>query len=323
MQDGKKSYDLKIKIERKMNYRNSNKYVIVLISALIIFTTSCKKYDDFVENEFDYTTVYFPYGEIDRTFRIDEGMYIKVGVVLGGILSSKEDVTVKLSLDTNLVNSSGYTVLPDNLYTLQGIGTDSTFTVLAGEIQGFVTVKADSASFLSDPMALGHQYALGFKITDVTGADSILENKSNTVITFSYINQLFGNYFQDGVATRKKVSDGSSMDPVTYSADIQRPVELTMLGPNTVLSNALGDFRFGGGFNDVQMELTLNNNDGISIAGVSGKAPVTDNGGSVFNRADREIILNYSFTLNDVIYNAKDTLKFRNRIVDGVNQTSL
>ncbi|TRX59156.1 DUF1735 domain-containing protein [Fulvivirga sp. M361] len=301
-----------------MLYNNQRMFTIILL-AMGALLASCG-YDDFVENEFEYTAVYLPKAEIARTFIMDEGMKIGVGVVLGGRLSNDRDVEVTFSLDSTATVDAGYAVLPESHYRLEGPDgqpVSNTIIVPAGKVQGFVYIKADSAIFLSDPVALGHNYALSFQLEEVIGADSILADLTTTTISFSYINQLFGNYVQRGRITR--MEKGDPVEPVIYPGGIDDVIALTMHAPDTLIVEGIGESRQSGD----KMKIAIGDDNTIDIISFPGATPVTDDGGSRVNRMAREVILNYTFEVNDIIHTARDTLDFRNRVVDGVNQFNL
>ncbi len=288
--------------------------VTAFVCAICTTTASCT-YDDFVQEEFEFTAVYFPKPQIDRTFIIGEGMEIGVGAVLGGRLTNNQNVEVTYSLDENLVTDAGLTVLPESYYQLldaNGNPTDK-ITIPAGKVQGFVYVKADSINFLADPASLGNNYALGFRMESVTRADSILVDYQNTLITFSYINQLYGFYVQDGSYTK---TTGQDTETTEYPAGISDAIELTMRGPNRLQVNGLADFRSG----DDIMQITLATDNTISIQSIEGAREVTDDGGSYYDPSTKMIYLNYSFDFDGSSYTATDVLDYRNRVVDGVNQ---
>jgi len=289
----------------------------VLLLVIILSAASCS-YDDFVENEFDFTSVYLPHLQIDRTFIMGEGMQIGVGVVLGGRLSNTEDVEVTFSLQDTIVTNQGLEVLPSDYYELidaDGNPTDNKIIIPAGKTQGFVYIKADSINFLADPVSLGNNYGLGFKLDNVVKADSILSGLNSTMITFTYINQLFGDYIQTGQAVRT----GTIEDTFVYPGAITDVLELRMTSPNTLSINGLADLRGA----DKIMDIEIAADNSISILTATGGIPVTDDGGSFYDPETREVTLNYSFEFNGTSYVATDVLEFRNRIVDGVNQFDL
>jgi len=285
---------------------------ILVLAIITLSLTSC--YDDFVENEFDFTSVYLPKETIDRTFIMGEGMQIGVGVVLGGRLNNTEDVEVTFSLDESLLDPGSK--LPDDYYTLvdaEGNPANNKITIPAGKTQGFVYVKADSLKFLSDPVSLGNNYALGFTLDDVVRADSILVDYKSTKITFTYINQLYGNYVQKGQFIK---NDGTTTETIDYPGEITDALELTMVSPNTLVYDGLADLRGS----DKKLNIIVADDNSITIETATGGVTVVDDGGSSYNPSTRELILNYSFDFNGVSYKASDVLEFRNRLVDGVNQ---
>lgn len=293
--------------------RSISKLLVLVVMALSI--TSC--YEDFVENEFDYTSVYLPQPTIDRTFIMGEGMQIGVGVVLGGRLVNTEDVEVTFSLDETLLDPGS--ALPTSYYSLvdaEGNPANNKIIIPAGKTQGFVYVKADSIPFLNDPVSLGNNYALGFTLDNVVKADSILVDYKSTKITFSYINQLYGNYIQKGQFIK---DDGTTVETIEYPGGITDDLELTMASPNTLVYDGLADLRGA----DKKLNIIVADDNSITIETATGGVTIVDDGGSSYNPTTREVILNYSFDFNGASYKASDVLEFRNRIVDGVNQFDL
>ena len=308
----------------------NNKLIILkrlfILVVITLITTSC--YDDFVENEFDFTSVYLPQPTIDRTFIMGEGMRIGVGVVLGGRLVNTEDVEIDFSLDESLLDPGS--ALPESYYSLvdtEGNPANNKIIIPAGKTQGFVYIKADSINFLNDPISLGNNYALGFTLDNVVKADSILVNLKSTKITFTYINQLFGNYIQKGEFIKTPLED----DPLTtvdetevsetiiYPGEITNILEFTMLSPNSLVNDGIADLRGS----DKKLNIIVAEDNSITIETASGGVTVLDNGSSSYNPETREIKLNYSFDFNGFNYKASEVLEFRNRIVDGVNQFQL
>jgi hypothetical protein len=308
----------------------SRLFIMVVIAFSV---TSC--YDSFVENEFEFTSVYLPKETIDRTFIMGEGMRIGVGVVLGGRLDNREDVEVTFSLDESLLDPGS--ALPASYYSLvdgEGNPANNKITIPAGKTQGFVYVKADSIKFLNDPISLGNNYALGFKLENVVKADSILVDYQSTKITFTYINQLYGHYVQKGEFVRTgpepvlDVNGDPTFDSngvaiteivtkiIPYVGGITDDLEFTMVSPNSLVNNGLADLRGA----DKKLNIIVANDNTITIETAAGGVTVIDDGSSSYNPETREIILNYSFEFNDFSYKVSEVLEFRNRIVDGVNQ---
>ena len=291
---------------------------LMLVIIVGLGFSSCA-YEDFIENEYEYTAVYLPKMQIDRSFIMGEGMQIGVGVVLGGRLSNTEDVEVTFSLQDDLVSNAGLEVLPSAYYQLvdaNGNAANNKIIIPAGQIQGFVYVKADSISLLGDAKSLDNKYALGFQLDNVVKADSILVDMKSTLITFTYINQLFGYYVQNGSFVKKV---GTTTENSTYKGGISDVVELTMFAPKTVVYNGLGEFRGS----TQKMHLVIADDNTVTVKSIVGSVAVVDEGGSKYNPATRQLTVNYSFDYNGANYKASDVLEFRNRVVDGVNQTGI
>lgn len=277
--------------------------------------TSCA-YDEFVENEFDLTVVYLAKPTIDRTFIMGEGLKIGVGATLGGRLTNTEDVEITFSLVDSVVTNAALTILPSTHYELvdaDGNPANNKIIIPAGEIQGFVYVKADSINLLEDALSLGNNYALNFQLDNVVNADSILVEQNSSMITFSYINKLFGNYFQNGEVVK---TEGAVVETIPYSGFIENAIEFTMIDPNTLLCNAMGDRR-GGSF---KMNVVLASDNSITIETATGGLIVVDDGDSYYDPTSKTMMLNYSYEYLGANYVAKDVLLLRNRLVDGVNQ---
>jgi hypothetical protein len=299
--------------------KNIKMKLLIQIVAVFLFAgiafSSCG-YDDFLENEYDYTAVYLAHDTISRSFIMGEGMRIGVGVTLGGVLSNTKDVEVTFSMATDSLDADpNLAVLPSEYYDLVDADgntiTDLVITIPAGSVQGFVYVQADSAALLADSLSLGYNYALPFKLESVVNADSILEDYQSTVITFTYINQLYGYFVQYGSYTK---SDGVTDTVVEYPGGIDDVVFLEMKSPTTMKTTSYSDI------NDAEMNITLADDNTITITSADESSPIIDNGGSYYDSTTRTIMLNYSFDFNGYTYTATDELLFRNRVVDGVNQ---
>jgi len=304
--------------------------VIVTLASL----TSC--YEDYIK-DFDYNTVYFTQQTNVRTFVVGEGMQINVGVALGGIRENNIDRDVNFMLDNGLLTEellarmaggvdhiknyvnldSGLHPLPAAYYTLSNTGK---MIIKKGDHKGVITIKADSVKFLSDPKTLIAQYAIPFYITDAQ-VDTVLNDKRYSVIGLRYENMLFGNYWHGGV-TEVKDASGNIVETIKYYTTVPSPetkvMKLQTVAPHTLITNRISDQ--SGSF-----EITLNG-DNIIVGKADGSTvEVLPDGESKFNRAkllqDRKIYLKYKYDNGDgTTSHATDTLTFRNRIRDGVNE---
>lgn len=308
--------------------------IFLLLAAAM---TSC--YDEYVK-DYDYDGIYFPYQENVRTFVVGEGMKIEVGAVLAGVLENNENRVVRYQIKNDLVNSDvlakmksgqGYIKnsvagveqllsMPSDYYSLSN---EEEMVIPKGSHGGTITVYADSAKFLADSRTLKANYALPFYI-ESADADSIIEDKRSSVIGLKYENMLFGNYWHGGVKVVKDAS-GAVLKTVTYNTEIPQPESkvwtLTTVAPFELETNGLADDADNG-----SMKLKLNSNGTITVGqSSSSEINVQPDGESYFNQSkllqDRKIYLKYKFDNGDgTISYVTDTLTFRNRIRDGVNE---
>jgi len=310
---------------------------ILTILILSVALVSC--YEDYIK-DFDYNIVYFPYQFNVRTLVVGEGMNIEIGVNLGGVEENRMDRNVVFSIDNSLITpqilqkmktgatyiknavSSVTTLLPlpASYYTLSD---NNKIVIKSGQHMGSVVLKADSATFLADPATIISTYAIPLYITSAD-ADTILEARRYTVIGLKYENMLFGNYWHGGVTTVKDAS-GTIIETINYPTSIPCPEnqiwKLTTVSPNTLITNGFSNVTTTSG----EMKLTLDGNN-INVSSNAGSTfNIEPDGASTFNRAkllqERKIYLKYKYVNADgnTCY-ATDTLTFRNRIRDGINE---
>jgi hypothetical protein len=309
-----------------------------LLSVLILSVAMASCYDDYIK-DFDYNGIYFPYQTDVRTFVVGEGMKIEIGAALGGVRENIKDRNVEFTIDNTLVTPAILTLMkggaayikdavtpvtslsaiPSDYYTLSN---NNTIVIKKGQHSGTVVMRLDSAKFLSDPKTLFANYAIPFYMKSAD-SDTILANKRTAVIGLKYENMLFGNYWHGGVTTVKDAA-GNSTKIVYYTA-VNQPEnkvwKLKTVAPNQLVTNGYSDQTTS----KEEMLLTLNG-DNITVTTRAGSTfAVTANGTSTFNRAkllqNRKILLNYQYTnAAGSICTAQDTLTFRNRIRDGVNE---
>lgn len=311
---------------------------IVTLLLFAVYISSC--YDDYVK-DYDQDGVYFTYQTDVRTFVVGEGMLVKVGVPLSGVLVNDRDRSVRFEFDNSLVNDdilqsmkngdayiksavSSVTALkrlPDGYFTISDNGK---IIIPKGEHSGAVIIRPDSVRFLSDPETRFATYVLPFRLT-IADADTILESKNYSVVAFKYENMLFGNYWHGGETTEKD-ANGNTVNVRKYYTSIPSPDSkawtLTTVSPNSLVTNGVSD---QSSLSKPQFQITLNNGNVIISSVVGANYEVQPDGTSSFNQAkllqDRKIFLNYKYQLTNGNWcYAKDTLTFRNRIRDGVNE---
>ncbi len=171
-------------------------FVILILLGLL---TGC--YDEFVV-DYPYTTVAFSeatgglttWGELGLSVVKDEGLKLDVGVFIAGVLENKVDRTVDFVIDEELLNGTGYELMPADYYSLSNT---SKFTIPAGEFVGKLTVTLDSAKFLGDTLCAEYHYAIPIRLTS-TSADSVNSTHNTKIVVVKYINHYEGYYDQAG-----------------------------------------------------------------------------------------------------------------------------
>jgi len=313
---------------------NGMKKRIAVALGLTMALSAC--YDDYIK-DFDHTSVYFMYQTNARTFVVGEGMNVEVGAALAGVRENRQDRVVGFQMDASLVNAkaldamkagAGYIreavsgvdtlkPLPADYFT---ISDNSKMVIKAGSHMGSVVIKADSARFLKDAATIRAGYAIPFYITSAD-ADSIVGAKRSAVVALKYENMLFGNYCHGGVTTVKDAA-GKVVKTVKYYTTIPSPeakiFKLKTVAPDALVTNMISD-------KEGSFRITLDGNV-IKISKATGSTiDVMPDGASTFNRArllqERKLFLSYKYENEDGTTSfAQDTLTFRNRIRDGVNE---
>ena len=314
---------------------------ILAFIVLSIAMVSC--YEDYIL-DYDYTSVYFSYQKDVRTFVVGEGMKIKVGVELGGVRENTSDRYVSFVLDNSLItptllasmkaSSDAYIKsaatpvaalepLPADFYQISNPGT---MVIKAGMHSGYVEIEPDSAAFLNDSLKTMYAtYIIPFYLTG-SDTDSIIESKRSEMVGVRFENMLFGNYYHGGatVINRPALPDTTIYYNMTIPATSEAKVwKLATAGPSTLTTNAYGNANASG---TQQLKIILKGTS-IYVSSASGSTyTFTSDGVSSFNSPkllqDRMLILKYKYTVPvaNWTYHCIDTLKFRNRIRDGINE---
>jgi hypothetical protein len=191
-------------------------------------------------------------------------------------------------------------------------------------------------AFLNDSVkTIISTYVLPFKITSAPEIDSLLPAKSTNVVGTMFENMLFGNYWHGGAALINRPSNPNPFQRadtlIKYKTTIPVPENtiwsLTTAGPSTLTCNGYYNNTTTAG--KKILKLTLKGNKIYLSPGPDAPATYTiaQDGDCVFNKAKllqgRKVILKYSMTqiaAPNFVYHCTDTLTFRNRIRDGINE---
>jgi hypothetical protein len=314
-----------------------------ILAFIILSVAMVSCYEDYILDH-TFTGVYFPYQMDVRTIVVGEGMKIQVGAALGGVRENKVDREVIFEFDNSLITpallakmkaapqnyiknaAAAVTLLeplPGSHYT---ISNATTMVIKAGQHMGSVTIKADSIAFCTDSAKTKiSTYVLPFKITDAD-ADSIIEPKKTNMVGLIFEHKFFGNYWHGGAAVVNRPGNPRGDTTIVYKTTIPTAEAkiwpLTTQGPSTLLSK--------GYLSNVstknEMILTVKG-DKINITSAPGSTyTYLPDGESKFNGAkllqNRKLILKYMYTdpVSTFTYHCTDTLTFRNRVRDGINE---
>jgi|WetSurMetagenome_2_1015567.scaffolds.fasta_scaffold00330_18 hypothetical protein len=321
---------------------------ILALLVLSVAMVSC--YEEYIL-DYPYTGVYFYLQQDVRTFVVGEGMKFKVGVTMGGVSDNTIDRNISFSLDNSLITAArlagmkiasqtyiknatlpvaAFELLPTTHYTLSN---NTTMTIPAGLYTGTINVKADSVAFLNDSVKTKYStYVLPFRITDAPEIDSILPAKNYNVVGTMFENMLFGNYWHGGSAIVNRASNPNPFQRadtlIKYYTTIpvaeNRIWTLTTSSPQVLSCNGYYSATVTAGAN--HMNLVLKGTKLYVSDGTTTVQNFSQNGECTFNKAkllqDRKIFLKYKYTdaTSGFTYNCTDTLTFRNRIRDGINE---
>ena len=316
--------------------------------ALSLLLTGC--YDSYVK-DYDQSAVYVAYQWDLRTFVVGEDQAFKFTVALAGVMQNNQDRPVRVSVVDALVTDdisesvpleqsgilamdglngrspvgtlSGDYVgaalaeagiaacapLPRTAYRLEGLDG---LKIPAGAHTGTVTVRADD-SFLSDPDAFVPAYAIGFRI-DAAEADLVPPQKSFAVIAVRCENRFYG-YYTRAAHVRVLDAEGNVLSETDVAASMVDDLAYTL---TTVDAATVRSDKVAGAAGEMLLHF-----DGSGITLSSPDGSVTGTGS--FNGArllqDRELSLQYVVAApGGGRTEVSETLYFRNRIRDGVNE---
>lgn len=320
------------------------RFAIILLSLCCL--SSC--YDPYVK-DYDWSGVYIAYQYDLRSLVVGEGMSFDFGVVLGGVIDNGEDRRVNFEVDDELITGSlvpyggttafeGLMTQPSQTYvssaiekagltkvtplpaSMYSLSKDGSMTIEKGRHTATVTFKADSLALLADSFAgASPYYAFAWKIT-TADADTVLLSKSFQVIAIRLENLFFGSWYHGGESWQIEDAGGAEVPgtrikyPTTIPASSGTSSVYALTTADAYSCNT--DY-----FHNIPGTLNIRmNGDAVVVSGAS----VTDLGSS-WNHAgriqDRKIYLNYRYSgdagRSTVV---RDTLSFRNRERDGVNE---
>lgn len=314
----------------------------LLIAAAMIASVSC--YDDYV-TDYDVKGVGFA-NQVDvRSVVVGESMEFSTGIALGGIINNDRDREVSFGIDYSfdadavlsaMKNhtfkyiqelSSGLAkveALPVSEYDIStDSGTAGKALIKAGTHLGKITIRLED-SFLEEEHHMLPGCVIPLRVIDANGL-SIIQGRETSVIGVRFEARFFGHWWHGG-ETQIKDASGNLVETVAYHTEIPQADTkvwtLTTVSPYSVTANAVGADLNG---SSAQMKLTLNEDGSVSVSSVAGARYVVEQDGDcTWNKAEllqnRKIFLKYKYVKDGNTCHAQDTLTFRNRIRDGVNE---
>jgi len=320
------------------------KILSLSVAALLL----CSCYEPYVK-DYDYSGVYVAYQYDLRSLVVGEGMTFDFGSVLGGVISNNQDRTVNFVVDDELITgdlskyggttaieglknspSQPYVAsaitsaglfdvspLPKELYRLSN---SSSMVIASGRHTATVNFKADSLALISDPhISEKPYYAFGWRITSAD-ADKVINEKCFGIIAIRLENMFFGSWYHGGKSRKISNADGQLIAGSEKSYPAVIPSAATTHEVYTLSSS--GAFSCESNFKHLDAGKMTINMDGKKVS-VSGNG-ITDMG-SDWNHnilmQNRKIFLNYKYDNGDGTSTVvTDTLIFRNRVRDGVNE---
>lgn len=304
---------------------------ILFLASMLVLATSC--YEDYVR-DFDYSAALIAYQYNLRTFVLDEGEQFKVTVALTGVMKNEQDRNVELTLDptlldgalTNLSNSAmtsgdyvakeiqaakltALTVLPEDYYTMEGING---LCIKKGEHTAAVTLRA-TEQMRNDPKVFAPYYALGFKITKAD-VDQIPEGKDFAVIAVKCENRFYGTWSRSGkVTSYDAAGQVTDVDYTGKSLSDESCYTLTTVDASKLTAN-----RVAGTSGSMTIAFA---GDDITVSSEDGTVTGTGKFDGSKLLQNRKLFLEYTVAGADgTRKEVSDTLYFRNRMRDGVNE---
>ncbi len=209
---------------------------ILAILLFAVFLSAC--YDDY-RLDYEYTTVGFSTvdggsnmdGVLYRTAVMGEGMFVDVGIYVGGVIENEQERVVNFELDESLLDGTDLTMMPEEYFSLSDAGQ---FVIPKGSHVGRIRVQLDSVRFADDLSTLAPTYALPFVITGTNDADSVLETGSSKIVVIKYMSGKAGFYDQE-LSYTTRTTDGT----VLSSAEVTNVIEYVTTGPQSLISDGI------------------------------------------------------------------------------------
>lgn len=251
------------------------KIICILYSGILL--CSCTNWD--IEfDDYDYTTVYFPYQKPIRTLilgdesvgnnAIDLEKAFTIGITMGGVYENRKDRHVTIAyapeLAENIINTATgdtLSLLPEAYYNAEFLTEAQVdLTIPAGEFSGKTRVQLNDA-FFQDALSAGFHYLIPLRITNAV-SDSVLSGevasgvlrdtadvriadhwkilpKDYTLFGIRYINAAHGYYLYRGQRLNLTTSDTTIYSERFLTDNVATLLATTSLTEN-IMDHAAG-----------------------------------------------------------------------------------
>lgn len=225
-----------------------------------------------------------------------------------------------VTTDVKAQKLAALTPLPASYYTRPAV---ENMVIRKGAYTASVTIKADSAQMLADPQSFKPYYALAFRI-EQADADMVPMAKSFSVIAVRCENTFYGNYYHGGKSIVRNNLTGDVVSQDVYPTTVPETNNNRIYVLSTASANSVTTNRAGNAAGKLRLTFEGEN---IRVAFVDHADRVVEpmEDGCKFNNArllqNRKLFLNYKFDNgNGTTTFVQDTLSFRNRMRDGINE---
>lgn len=301
------------------------------LPILLLLLAACNKSVTFPD--YEYQTVYFAYQYPVRTITFGEDVFsteldnqrkCKIMATTGGVYYSKKDLSIGISVDNTLLGSGllfgagqdEILAMPAKYYSLAA----NNIIIPKGSLVGGVEVQLTDA-FFDDPKAIKNTYVIPLRISNQSGADSILSGKDFILYAVKYVNTWHGNYLRRG---KDVVTGNVNQTMVRHQLYVEQDEV------NKLTTRSLKELEFPVVYKDKDgvningtLLLTFDNNGKCTVSAATPNFTATGTGAFVtkgeknsWGSKDRDALyLNYQVTLSGMQVVTSDTLVMRDRTV--------
>ncbi|MGN7824608.1 DUF5627 domain-containing protein [Chitinophaga sp. 22536] len=302
-----------------------------LMPVVLLLLAACNKNVTFPD--YPYQTVYFAYQYPVRTITFGEDIFsteldnqrkCKIMAATGGVYYSKNDVNISIAVDNTLLGNGllfgagkdEILPMPAKYYSL----ADNKIIIPKGSLAGGVEVQLADA-FFNDPKAIKNTYVIPLRITDKSGADSVLSGKDFILYAVKYVNEWHGNYLRRG----KDVISGSVNQTIVRHKEYVEKDEV-----NKLSTRSMKELEFPVVYKDKDgnninctLLLTFQDSGKCTVSAATANISATGDGQFVkrgeknsWGNKDRDALyLTYQVTLPGMQVSSSDTLVLRDRSV--------